>query len=186
MGMESQLLEFEKKHGQPINKTDKEVMSCLYERYRQVKRCCRRSSNEMVVIPEEETINLTLASPKRRMSVDITDQKLGVKGVDEFVAISKAKTLIIESEEKKDVEETNEEKWHTMSFGELSMHLKRLKQFRKNFRENIKDFETDLQVTTGRKVTEDNYHPMETTYLNLKVIKSKMRLIKALLDKPGQ
>ena len=83
----------------------------MYERYRQVKRCCRRSSNEMVVIPEEETINLTLASPKRRMSVDITDQK----GVDEFVTISKAKTLIIESEEKKDVEETNEENWHTMS-----------------------------------------------------------------------
>ena len=68
--------------------------------------------------------------------------------------------------------------------GELSMHLKRLKQFRKNFRENIKEFETDLQATTGRKVTEDNFQPMETTYLNLKVIKSKIRLIKALLDKP--
>jgi len=184
--MESQLLEFEKKHGQPINKTDKEVMSCLYERYRQVKRCCRRSSNEMVVIPEEETINLTLASPKRRMSVDITDQKLGVKGVDEFVTISKAKTLIIESKEKKDVEETNEENWHTMSFGELSMHLKRLKQFKKNFRENIKDFETNFQSTTGRNVTEDDRQPMEKTYFNLKVIKSKIRLIKALLDKPGQ
>jgi len=62
------------------------------------------------------------------------------------------------------------------------MHLKRLKQFRKNFRENIKEFETE--ATTGRKVTEDNFQPMETTYLNLKVIKSKIRLIKALLDKP--
>ena len=68
--------------------------------------------------------------------------------------------------------------------GELSMHLRRLKQFRKNFKENIKEFETNFQTTTGRKVTEDDFPPMERTYLNLKVIKSKIRLIKALLDKP--
>jgi len=184
LDMESQLLEFEKKHGQPFNKADKEVMSGLYERFRQVRRCCRRSSNEMVVIPEEESINLTLVSPKQRISEDFSGRKLEIQHEDEFVTISQTKTLIIETEEKRDVQETNEEKWHTMSFGELSMHLKRLKQFRKNFRENIKDFETDLQTTTGRKLTEDNSQPMESTYLNLKVIKSKIRLIKALLDKP--
>jgi len=184
LDIESQILEFEKKHGQPFKKEDKEIMSCLYERFRQVRRYCRRSSNDMVVIPEEASIDLTLVNPKHRMSEDLSGRKLEIQNDDEFITISQTKTLVIETEEKKNVEEINEEKWHTMSFGELSMHLRRLKQFRKNFKENIKEFETNFQTTTGRKVTEDDFPPMERTYLNLKVIKSKIRLIKALLDKP--
>ena len=69
----------------------------------------------MVVIPEEASIDLTLVNPKHRMSEDFSNRKLEIQNDDEFITISQTKTLVIETEEKKNVEEINEEKWHTMS-----------------------------------------------------------------------
>merc|ERR1712112_79642 len=65
--MQSMLNEFEKKHSMPLTKRDKEAMSGLYERYRCVRRLCRRQSNELVPIPEHTSIDLTLASPRPRI-----------------------------------------------------------------------------------------------------------------------
>jgi len=186
LDMQSQLLDFEKEHGHPLNRADKEIMSNLYERYRLVKRQCRRSSSELVPIPEEESIALTLASPKHRMSADFSDKILEIQQEDEFVTISEAKTLVFETEKRKEEENTNEENWHTMSFGELNTHLKRLRDFKKKFKRNINDFEDTFQATSGRKAQGEDKLPLENTYLMYRVTKSKIKLIKALIEKHGK
>jgi hypothetical protein len=183
LDMESQLLEFEKVHGQLINKADKEVMSCLYERFRQVKRGCRRSSNELMPIPEGESLAMVLASHTNRQTVDLGEQKLDTPEEDEFVTISKARTVLVETEERKEAEQTNEENWHTMSFGELSSLLKKLKTSKRNLKQIIDEFEESFQRRRGRKVTKDDRLPIEGVYLDYKVTKSKIKLIRALLDK---
>jgi len=183
LDMQSQLLEFEKVHGHPLNKGDKETMNNLYERYRQVKRQCRRSSSDLVPIPEEESIALTLASPKHRMSADLSNCYFEIQQDDEFVTISEAKKLVFETEKIKEEETTDEENWHTMSYGELNNHLKRLREFKKNFKRSINEFEESFQTSTGRKVQGDDKAPLENTYLMYRVTKSKIKLIKALIEK---
>ena len=115
LDMQSQLLEFEKVHGHPLKKGDKETMNNLYERYRLVKRQSRRSSSDLVPIPEEESIALTLASPKHRMSADLSNCYFEIQQEDEFVTISEAKKLVFKTEAIKEEETTDEENWHTMS-----------------------------------------------------------------------
>merc|ERR1712025_1201378 len=66
--MQTLLSEFEKKYSVPLSKRDKDTMSGLYERYRCVRRMSRRQSNELVPIPEHTSIDLTLASPRPRLT----------------------------------------------------------------------------------------------------------------------
>lgn len=182
LDMQSQLQEFEKVHGCILNKGDKEIMNNLYDRYRQLKRQSRRSSSDLVAIPEEESIALTLASPKHRMSTDISNSYFEIQD-DEFLTISSSKTLVFETEDKKEEQTTDEENWHTMSFGELNNHLKRLREFKKNFKRSINEFEETFQANTGRKVQAEDKQPLENTYLMYRVTKSKIKLIKALIEK---
>jgi len=181
--MQSQLLEFEKVHGHPLNKRDKEIMSHLYERYRQVKRQCRRqSSGSLVAIPEEESIALTLASPKRRMSLDLSNSYFEIEQ-DEIVSVSSSKKLELETEQKKADQTHTEENWHTMTFGELNNKLKKLREDKKVLKRSINEFEEKFQVTSGRKVQGEEKAPLENTYLMYRVTKSTIKLIKALIEK---
>ena len=66
--MQSLLSEFEKMYSNNYSKKDKEVMCELYERFRSVKRLCRRQSSDLVAIPEEHSLDLTLASSRARRS----------------------------------------------------------------------------------------------------------------------
>jgi len=184
LDMQSQLLEFEKVHGHPLNKGDKEIMANVYERYRQVKRQCRRLSSELVPIPEEESIALTLASPKRRISIDENFSNSFFENQEkEIFDISSSKKFPFEPVEKKEEQTTDEENWHTMSFGELNNNLKRLREDKKVFKRSINEFEEKFQTTTGRKVQGEDKQPLENTYLMYRVTKSKIKLIKALIEK---
>lgn len=176
--IQSQLLEFEKVHGHPLNKGDKEMMSNLYERYRQVKRHCRRQSCELVAIPEEESIALTLASPKHRMSSELSNTYFEIEQ-NEIVSISS----VFETEQKKADQTNDEENWHTMSFGELNNNLKKLREYKKVLKRSINEFEEKFQITTGRKIQGEEKAPLENTYLMYRVTKSKIKLIKALTEK---
>ena len=64
--MISLLSEFEKLYSNNVSKKEKELMSELYERLRSVKRLCRRQSSDLVAIPEEHSLDLTLASSSSR------------------------------------------------------------------------------------------------------------------------
>ena len=61
------LTEFEKKcGGGPLGRRDKELMADLYERYRAVRRLCRRqSTGDLISIPEHTPLDLSLASPRQ-------------------------------------------------------------------------------------------------------------------------
>ena len=65
--MAALLGEFEKKcGGGPLSRRDKELMADLYERYRAVRRLCRRqSTGDLVPIPEHTPLDLSLASPRQ-------------------------------------------------------------------------------------------------------------------------
>jgi len=182
--LQSQLTEFEKTNRLPLNKQDKEIMSNLYERFRQLKRLSRRTS-DLVPIPEEEPISLTLASPSRRMSADLSSTA-DTQQVDEFVVISRSKTLVFESAGSKDEEVTAEESWHTMSFSELHNQLRRLREFKKNFKRSINQFEEEFHASVGRKAQGVDKLPIEETYLLYRSTKSKIKLIKALIEKHVQ
>jgi len=182
--LQSLLTEFEKTNRLPLNKQDKEIMSDLYERFRQLKRLSRRTS-DLVPIPEEESISLTLASPSRRMSTDLS-ATADTQQVDDFVIISRSKTLVFESAGSKDEEVTTEESWHTMSFSELHNQLRRLREFKKNFKRSINQFEEEFHANVGRKAQGADKLPIEETYLLYRSTKSKIKLIKALIEKHVQ
>ena len=65
--MKGLLTEFEKKcGGGPLGRRDKELMADLYERYRAVRRLCRRqSTGDLISIPEHTPLDLSLASPRQ-------------------------------------------------------------------------------------------------------------------------
>jgi len=176
--MQTQLAEFEKMHKNQLNKEDKEIMNSLFERYRQVRRLSRRTS-DLVPIPEEETINLTLASPKRRLSEDFIDNTIKE---DEFYKISRTKGIVFEAQE----ERITEEDWHTLSFSELKTQLRRLRELRRNVKKKITEFEESEERKTNRNLEEDESTPMEETYIMYRATKSKIRLIKALMEKHEQ
>eukprot|EP00092_Neocalanus_flemingeri_P010592 GFUD01011410.1.p1 GENE.GFUD01011410.1~~GFUD01011410.1.p1 ORF type:complete len:488 (+),score=109.52 GFUD01011410.1:557-2020(+) len=180
--MQSQLLEFEKVHGHTLNKSDKDNMANLYERFRLVKRQSRRLSSELVPIPEEESIALTLASPKHRMSTDLSNSFFEIQE-NEIVSIISSKKLVFETDEKNDEQASDDENWHTMTFSELNNNLKRLREDKKVFKRSINEFEGKFQTTTGRKVQGEDKQPLENTYLMYRVTKSKIKLIKALIEK---
>ena len=67
--------------------------------------------------------------------------------------------------------------------GELNNNLKRLREDKKVFKRSINEFEEKFQTTTGRKVQGEDKQPLENTYLMYRVTKSKIKLIKALIEK---
>ena len=100
--MQSLLSEFEKMYSNNYSKKEKEVMSELYERFRSVKRLCRRQSSDLVAIPEEHSLDLTLASTKARRNS---------QGEEEDNNRYKQSPTDLSSPELS----AEEEKWHEMS-----------------------------------------------------------------------
>ena len=75
LDIQSLLLDFEKNHGHPETKDEKEAMKGLYDRYRSLKMLVNRSNSarsrqtwsDLVPIPEDSSLPLTLASPPHRL-----------------------------------------------------------------------------------------------------------------------
>merc|ERR1712198_161886 len=129
--MQSLLNEFEKKYSVPLSKRDKDTMSGLYERYRCVRRMSRRQSNELVPIPEHTSIDLTLASPRPRLSSSssltpgdfdaCTEEELQPVPSPSIAKMSRSACVNV-----------NDAKWHTLSFCELRDTLGKLKESKKS------------------------------------------------------
>ena len=71
LDLQSALLQFEHLFGHPESNEEKALVKDVYDRYRSVKRHVRRSSStkskdplELVTIPEDLELPLTLASPQ--------------------------------------------------------------------------------------------------------------------------
>ena len=80
LDIQTLLLDFERIHGHPETKDEKEAMKDLYDRYRSLKIIVKRSnsarsrqiSSDLVSIPEEESLSLTLATPPHRIVLSIS------------------------------------------------------------------------------------------------------------------
>merc|ERR1719433_1354548 len=80
LDIQTLLLDFEKIHGHPETKDEKEAMKELYDRYSSLKMIVKRSnsarsrliSSDLVSIPEEECLCLTLASPQHRIVLSVS------------------------------------------------------------------------------------------------------------------
>jgi len=191
--MQTFLLEFERVHGHPETKDEKEAMKELYERYRSVKRLARRSSSarsresatDLAPIPEEEAISLTLASPGHRIILSIPTC---------HTMTMASKHLIDEDDlpvsrhdmDLPDIEHVNreDEHWHSMSREELVDIQRRVREEKKQLRRTVKEFEDTFKTRTGRKLQKEDREPFEKTYQLYKTTKSKLKLIDALLSKP--
>ena len=74
------LFEFERTQGAPETGEEKEAMKGLYDRYRSLKMIVNRSnstrsrkiSSDLVPIPEEESMSLTLATPPQRILLSVS------------------------------------------------------------------------------------------------------------------
>jgi len=185
------LLEFEKMHGHPETKEEKEAMKDLYERYRNVKRLARRSSSarsretatDLTPIPEDEAISLTLASPANRIILSIpTSHSLTTNRLidDDTMQVSKHDMDL------PDIEHVNreDEHWHSMSREDLQNIQRRVREEKKQLRRTVKEFEDTYKTKTGRKLKKEDREPFEKTYQLYKTTKSKLKLIDALLSKP--
>jgi len=175
--MKTLLNEFEKKYSVPLlTKRDKETMSGLYERYRCVRRLCRRQSSDLVPIPEEASIDLTLASPRQRISSvslspeppydDTEDDVTSVTGVNTANRLRVSRSVCV-----------SDEKWHQMTFRELSDTLGQLKESKKVYKRKINEVESG---TTNNDVEDDDI------YVLYKATKYKIKLIKALIEKQNK
>jgi len=109
--MQSALNEFEKKYSVALTKRDKETMSGLYERYRSVKRLCRRQSCDLVPIPEDTSIDLTLASPRERITwSSLTPEPPVVEDSEDEEADFTSRLRVVRS-----LSGESDAKWHQMS-----------------------------------------------------------------------
>jgi len=173
--MQSMLNEFEKKHSMPLTKRDKEAMSGLYERYRCVRRLCRRQSNELVPIPEHTSIDLTLASPRPRICTpeppcdDTTEDD-----IDEVVTTNANSRARVSS-----LTGVNDDKWHQMSFHELSQSLGKLKESKKVYKRKINEVESGA-------ASNEHEQSINEVYVLYKATKYKIKLIKALIEKQNK
>ena len=89
LDIQTLLLDFENIHGHPETRDEKEAMKGLYDRYRSLKMIMNRSnsarsrqiSSDLVPIPEDETLSLTLASPPHRIVLSVSSPpiSLGLK-----------------------------------------------------------------------------------------------------------
>jgi len=161
--MQSLLSEFEKMYSNNHSKKEKEVMCELYERLRSVKRLCRRQSSDLVAIPEEHSLDLTLASSRARRCS---------QGEEEDNSRYKQSPPDLSSSELS----AEEEKWHEMSLTDLNSTLKKLKESKKDFKRNISEIEIRAKFEEEELSTAD-------VYVEYKATKCKIKLIKALLDK---
>lgn len=164
--MQTALNEFEKKYNVPLTKRDKETMSGLYERYRCVKRLCRRQSCDLVPIPEHTSIDLTLATPRERISSVSLDSEPAVEDEQEDFT-SRIRVLRSMSDD---------EKWHQMTFPELNDTLAKLKESKKVYKRQINEVE-------GATTNIETDQSMSDIYVHYKATKYKIKLIKALIDK---
>lgn len=192
--MQLKLLEFEKEHGHPEGKEEKDLTKALYDRYRMVKRIARRSSSalsrealtELETIPENDEIPLTLASPTYRIILEVPSSNCAspsskILGLDTTIPSNKhdmdlpnftshASNVINDS-------------WHHMSRYELLEIQSKVREEKKNYRRSVKDFEKLFVAQTGRHVSREDKEPIENTYKLYKITKSKLKLIDALLSK---
>jgi len=165
------LAEFEKKcGGGPLSRRDKELMADLYERYRAVRRLCRRqSTGDLISIPEHTPLDLSLASPRQmrlRANSDCEMTEAGIENIE-----------VVRSESREAAARLDcDLKWHHMTSRELNETLGKLKESKKVYKRQINE------VESGTSTLETD----SQVYALYKATKYNIKLIKALIEKQAK
>merc|ERR1719187_2088512 len=132
-------------------------MKDVYDRYRMVKKIARRSSsarsreiiNELVTIPEDQEIPLTLASPAHRITLEVpTCQNISTNtradGDDISIPNNKHNMdLPSFNDSINDISSSVDGPWHDMSREELLEIRRKVREERKQHRRAVKQFEDE-------------------------------------------
>jgi len=162
--------EFEKKcGGGPLSRRDKELMADLYERYRAVRRLCRRqSTGDLVPIPEHTPLDLSLASPRQMRLRANSDTEMAEADMEVTEARSESREAAARL--------GTDLKWHQMTGRELNETLGKLKESKKVYKRQINE------VETGTSTLETD----SEVYVLYKATKYKIKLIRALIEKQAK
>jgi len=165
------LAEFEKKcGGGPLSRRDKELMADLYERYRAVRRLCRRqSTGDLISIPEHTPLDLSLASPRQ--------MRLRANSDCEMTEAEMENIEVVRSESREAAARLGcDLKWHHMTSRELNETLGKLKESKKVYKRQINE------VESGTSTLETD----SQVYALYKATKYNIKLIKALIEKQAK
>lgn len=189
--MHMMLREYEKEFGHPDTREEKDAMKEVYERYRVIKRMARRSSiskasdavGDLITIPEEAEVDLTLASPAARINLQVTSCHVTAQNHTTQQLFSRHAMDLPDFVGSSEPANSTTKPWHAMSREELNLAAKTVREEKKIARRAVKEFEDRFSTLTGRKVTKEDREPLEKTYTVYKTSKSKLKLINALLSK---
>jgi len=174
---------------------DRQVLKELLQRYRTVKRLVRRSSNvlikdpcELETIPEGSEIQLTLASPQHRISIEMNssisnnyrmkDESQQQQILDDLPTV-KNHCILVESTNK---DLSAEQNLHALTRIELLNVQRTAKEEKKQLKRLIKEKEVKFLQDNGRPMPKDDIKEQEI-YGKYKMVKAKIKLVDALLSK---
>jgi len=163
--LQSALTQYEIVLNHETTEEEKSVLKDLLARYRTVKKLMRRSSNvfnkdlELETIPEGSEIQLTLASPQRRINIEMNEKKN-----EDFLS------------------EDDQPNLHAMSKMELLNVQRSAKEDKKQFRRWLKEKEAKFLEENGRVMPKDDLKDTDY-YSKYKMTKAKLKLVDALLSK---
>lgn len=194
------LLDYEHMFGHPSSEEERLVTKIVYDRYRSVKRQFRRSNSlrskdllELETIPEDLEVPMTMATPQHRINIEVTS------------SLEKASKAAKEGSKKLadgmgnmrhamdmpcfDTTESNlnklEANLHSMTRYELLQVQRKTREEKKLYRRAVKEKEDRLLQETGMKRLPKGQRTDDSTYGMYKHCKNKLKLIEALLSKPG-
>lgn len=207
--LQSALLQFEHLFGHPETQEEKSLVKDVYDRYRSVKRHIRRSSSirskdplELETIPEDLEIPLTLASPQHRINIEThasrcvdinilvedAERSNQLRSMDGMPVSSDLKNLGVKTDSSISSATIHavEANLHSMTRYELLQVQRRTREDKKLYRRAIKEKEERLLAQTGRRrLPKAERDSGDATYGSYKLAKAKLKLIEALLSKPG-
>ncbi|KAL1490564.1 hypothetical protein ABEB36_013235 [Hypothenemus hampei] len=161
------LLYLESLHGRPQNKDDRDLVRPLYDRYRLLKQMILKITNinttgELATIDENEAMHFVAStSSSNETESEKTEMKKCTQDGRESLA-----------------------KWHSLSKAELMQQLNIINKDKQELKRKIKDYEKSLCLSTGRMMlTKEDKIPKEDLYEAYKKVKSRLKLIEALIGK---
>ncbi|XP_050307394.1 protein FAM13A [Anthonomus grandis grandis] len=157
------LLFLESVHGRPQSKQDRDIVRPFYDRYRMLKRMVAKVSSagtnsELATIHENEAMHfVTPNSSSNETESEKTETPIAVEN-DHLL-----------------------ENLHSLSKSELEKEFKITSDTKRSLKKKIKEFEMDERV--HGVLTKSDKKPMEEFYIAYKKVKSRLKLLEALLAK---
>ena len=161
----------------------------------QIIKCFQNRSGDscvdLMTIPEDEEVDLTLVSPQHRIHLQLPSKHNNTSSD----AISRhdmdlpsfnnnnnvtpdANNAIDDAvmQEPYEADSPPTKLWHAMTPSELLAALRRVREDKKVARRAVKEFEEQFKNTTGRRVTKEDREPLERTYKVYKTRKSQVQV----------